>query len=141
MECAHVPRMEEQSTAINRQGFQPGTSGNPRGASVISVRTDELFASMAADFTSLSATDEIMLRANCRLLARAEKTRDVDAAVRLNSEARRGIDALRRRITPKHDSEPRLEDILCEAALEDAAPPRRPHQRPPPVAVLMALRA
>lgn len=110
--------MEEQRAAATTQRgrpFPPGVSGNPQGGSVINRRADELFAGVAADFGVLSATDEILLRAACRLLARAEKTKDEDAAVRLSSEGRRGIDALRRRHTPKHDSEPRLEDIAQAA--------------------------
>jgi hypothetical protein len=126
--------MSEQSTATvaqrrgfqpgNRQGFQPGVSGNPQGGRVINIRADELFAEMAVDFGPLSATDTILLRADCRLLARAEKTKDDDAAIRLKSEARRGIDALRRRHASKRNG--MLADLLQadhaeqRAAAEDA---------------------
>ena len=110
--------MEQQSSAGAPQRkhggrpFPPGVSGNPRGGGAVSARTEELFVTMVVDFDSLSATDEILLRAACRLLARAEKTKDVDAAVRLNSEARRGIDSLRRRHAPKHSTGSSLADLL-----------------------------
>jgi hypothetical protein len=72
------------------------------------VRTAEIYASVRGDFGQLSNTDELLLRAACRLLSRGERVRDTDASVRLSSEARRTIESLMRRAAPKRDSEPTL---------------------------------
>lgn len=99
----------EQHTATPEQRRKPrgkpwpaGVSGNPSGAAGLSMRAAELFDRLAGDFggaaaLSASAIDSEMLRQAARLMARAARTRDADAAVRLTSEARRLVETLRRR--------------------------------------------
>jgi hypothetical protein len=104
--------MEQRAAAIEQRDCQrrrraggrpwaPGTSGNPLGARALTERTAELFDAMATDFGQLSATDSVMLRQACRLLARGERTKEADAAIRMAGEARRIIESLRRRAPAK----------------------------------------
>ena len=87
---------EDNSQARGRSGrFLPGHSGNPLGARGVSKR----FAELASDFGGverLSPTDATLLRLACRLLTRAERAGDDDAAVRAASEARRILAAIRK---------------------------------------------
>jgi hypothetical protein len=100
----------QQSAAVSQQHdaqrprvvgrpWKPGQSGNPSGARVLNQRIADLFNTLAVDFggeAALSAIDRALLMQSCVLLTRAQRTRDVDAAVRLTSESRRGLMALRR---------------------------------------------
>jgi hypothetical protein len=82
-------------------GFPNGVSGNPRGRAAIRERAAELYAIMAPDFGEMSAVDTVLLRQACTLLARSERIhrhRDIDVALRMSGEARRLLQALRRRI-------------------------------------------
>jgi hypothetical protein len=97
--------------------WPPGTSGNPNGRRSMSKRAAMLFQALAADFggvDALSAIDRALLEQGCRLLVRAERAKDADAVVRLSSEARRGLVALRRRreSAPRKESTPTLEEYL-----------------------------
>jgi hypothetical protein len=76
--------------------FKRGECPNPNGSAAPRVRADTLFNAMATELAPLSAVDEVLLRAASQLLARAERTLDPDARVRMNSEARRTIQGLRR---------------------------------------------
>jgi hypothetical protein len=99
METAAVRQQDEERPPQRRgRPFPPGTSGNPRGAALdrVGERGAVLFAAVAADFTPLSATDEVLLRQACRLLARGERSKDPDVAIRMSGEARRIIAALRK---------------------------------------------
>jgi hypothetical protein len=81
-----------------RQGFQPGQSGNlsgtksPRGLS-------DLAAKLQADLPGIeaSAIDMALLRNAALLLLRAERMAAGDRSVRSSSEARRTLEALRKR--------------------------------------------
>jgi hypothetical protein len=89
----------------------------------VSKRVAVLSEAMAADFggvAMLSAVDHAMLEQACRLMVRAERTKDADAAVRLSSEARRGLAALRRHRETVPRDEPTLAEVL--AARRDAEP-------------------
>jgi hypothetical protein len=94
--------MEQQSTAARTSTgphrWPPGTCGNPLGSKLLNARADALFGEIRGDFADdLSAVDTVLLRQACRLLARGERLRDPDAAVRLSSEARRILAALKRK--------------------------------------------
>jgi hypothetical protein len=92
--------MEVATLEQQRAGFAKGTSGNPKGRAAIRERAAELYAIMAPDFGELSATDQVLLNQACLLLARSERVhrvRDIDVGVRMSGEARRLLQALRRR--------------------------------------------
>jgi hypothetical protein len=82
---------------------------------------------MAADFASLSAVDEVLLRQACLLLARSERvhrTTDVEAAIRMSSEARRLLQSLKRNRQPG-SAEPSLQAYLSATYPEGADEPRQ----------------
>jgi hypothetical protein len=93
MEAAAIAQPSTQ----RRRGrpFAPGVSGNPKGdvAKTIRGRAAELRAVIASDFDgeALTAIDGALLDRACILLARSERlhrTTDVDAGIRMTSEAR-----------------------------------------------------
>jgi hypothetical protein len=97
--------------------WPPGTSGNPRGRrSNLNKRAAALFGVLSADLcgadTTLPAIDRALLEQACRLLVRAERECDADAAVRLSSEARRGLMALRRHGASVPREEPMASEVL-----------------------------
>jgi hypothetical protein len=98
----------EQRRHSRGRPFEPGVSGNPKGKAALRERADELFQTMAPDFGMLSATDEVLLRQACLLLARSERVhrvRDIDVGVRMSGEARRLLAGLqRKRDRSKRDS-------------------------------------
>jgi hypothetical protein len=94
--------MDQNSTAPaagpGRRLWRPGESGTPLGPQRLNVRTQEVFDEIRGDFVEdLPAVDVVLLRQACRLLARGERLRDLDAAVKLSAEARRIITALPRK--------------------------------------------
>jgi hypothetical protein len=101
-----VARADQSTRKPHR--FAPGVSGNPKGKAAVRERADELFQTMAPDFGTLSATDEVLLRQACLLLARSERVhrvRDIDVGVRMSGEARRLLAGLqRKRDRSKRDS-------------------------------------
>lgn len=81
--------------------FPKGVSGNPKGdpAKTIRERAAELRATILSDFQALAAIDSVLLDRACLLLAKSERlhrTKDVDAGIRMTSEARRILQSLRR---------------------------------------------
>jgi hypothetical protein len=91
-----------------------GVSGNSSGSRV-SKRVVTLFSDMVTDFggeAALLAVDRALLMQACRLMVRAERVKDADAAVRLSSEARRGLGALRRRVAAAPRDEPMASEVL-----------------------------
>jgi len=117
----------EQPSAVSSAGasphhWRPGQSGNPLGSKVLTERANVIFAEVRGDFAAdLSAVDTVLLRQACRLLARGERLRDAAAAVKLSSEARRLITALRQR-APKEDTEPTLDPLTYAAGRDREAP-------------------
>ena len=111
--------------SVGPHRWPPGTSGNPLGSKLLTARADAIFGEVRCDFAdNLSAVDTVLLRQACRLLARGERLRDPDAAVRLSSEARRIIAALRRS-APKPAAvtlEEHLRATAGEADDDDEAP-------------------
>jgi hypothetical protein len=107
-----------------------GTSGNPQGARV-NTRAKTLFAELSADFggaEALPALDRVLLMQGCKLLARAERVKDADSAVRLTSEARRILASLRKRAAPPSPSGPSLAEYL--ASIGNAEPQEAPDDEP-----------
>jgi hypothetical protein len=101
MEAAAIAQPSTQ----RRRGrpFTPGVSGNPKGdvAKTIRERAAELRTVIVSDFDgeALTAIDGVLLDRACMLLARSERlhrTKDVDAGIRMTSEARRILQSLRR---------------------------------------------
>jgi hypothetical protein len=79
--------------------FRKGVAANPRGHAAINDRAARLFNTIAPDFSELNATDTVLLRRACLLLARSERihrVRDIDVALRMSGEARRLLQTLRR---------------------------------------------
>jgi hypothetical protein len=109
------------NTQRKRQGFQPGQSGNlsgtksPRGLS-------ELAAKLQADLPGIesSAIDMALLRNAALLLLRAERMAAGDRSVRSSSEARRTLEALRKRYAkPAKPTQPPLSEYLAQLATQD----------------------
>ena len=102
METARTMAGAEQAQKRSRAGrFMPGHSGNPKGGALdrVAERAAELFAAMAPEFGELSAVDRALLQQAALLLSRSERLKrpkDADAAVRMSSEARRLVAALRK---------------------------------------------
>jgi hypothetical protein len=115
--------MEQNDIKRRRAGGRPwpkGTSGNPSGSRV-NVRAVALFNELAADFggvAALSALDRVLLSQACRLMARAARARDADAAVRLSSEARRALLSLRKRVPGRSAPTETFADIAERAQAE-----------------------
>jgi hypothetical protein len=113
-----VAATEQQRSKRQRgAGFPKGVSGNPKGRAAIRERADDLFGIMSADFAPLSAVDEVLLRQACLLLARSQRVhrlRDVDAGIRLSSEARRILAGLRKSATRRESETPSLAAYLAE---------------------------
>jgi hypothetical protein len=128
---ADSPQVTEQSGNTRRcrdgrvrgigRPFLKGGTGNPYGKSLIRARVEELYAKMAGDFEPMTATDEVLLRQACFLLARAERVHrhaDNDNAIRMSGEARRVLEGLRRRpLAPKEPSKS-WSDIATQAQAE-----------------------
>lgn len=107
-------RIAEGSTSAGPHRWRSGESGNPLGSRLLNARADAIFTEVRGDFVDdLSAVDTVLLRQACRLLARGERLRDPDAAVRLSSEARRILASLRRKAS-KQVPEDTLADIVAE---------------------------
>ena len=110
---------------------------------VLKERTAAIYAAIRPDFGELNNTDELLLTAACRLLARAQAVQNTDAQVRLTSEGRRGIDALRRRAPKREEKGDRLASYLANKYGDrgaepvgdagrvdgDAGPPGQPQDR------------
>jgi hypothetical protein len=112
----------EQARAVSVSGrpFQKGTSGNSQGARLLKNRTEALVELFRPEFgPEISQLELALLRGSCRLLARAEYARNADAAVRLSSEARRGLESLRKRVrrAPSKDAAGTLEAIRAAYSL------------------------
>ena len=100
-----------------------GLGGNPKGRATTRERAAELYAAMIPDFGQLSATDQVLLNQACLLLARSQcvhRRQDIDAAVRMSSEARRLLLTLQRKRGRKGDAGPSLTEYLAQHY--DAAP-------------------
>ena len=115
--------MTEQQGYVRGRPFLKGVSGNPHGKRLIRHRVEELFAMMAGDFEPMSATDEVLLRQACFLLARSERVHrhaDNDNAIRMSGEARRLLELLRRRAAsaPKEPPTKSWSDITAQAQAE-----------------------
>jgi hypothetical protein len=113
--------------------FVKGVSGNPSGKRLLKDRADALYRVMAADLAPSTATDEILLRHTCLLIARAERVnrlRDIDGAIRTSGEARRLLESLRRRAAsaPKEPPTKPWSDITAKA--QDDAKERRARASP-----------
>jgi hypothetical protein len=121
-QSAAAPEQHDaQRPRVVGRPWKSGQSGNPSGSRVLNQRIADLFNTLAADFggeAALSAIDRALLMQSCVLLTRAQRTRDVDAAVRLTSEARRGLMALRR-----HAVAPREGPTLAEYLADKYGPP------------------
>jgi hypothetical protein len=99
----------------NRQGFQPGVSGNPTGFNP-GKHVLALYREMATEFggeAALSPVDRILLMQAARLLSRSRRLKDQDQAIRMSSEARRTLEGLRRRVPIKRNDGPTLGDYLA----------------------------
>ena len=119
---------EQLLTRARRRGpgFLKGISGNPKGKAALKARSAELFGIMAPDFAPLSATDEVLLRQACLLLARSERiarVRDIDVGVRMSGEARRLLQALRKNAPAPAVPAERFTEIAVKAQAEDEHPP------------------
>ncbi len=118
MEAVVVEQPARQSAKRNRgegRPFPKGKSGNPKGANSVSDRAAALYATMSPDFGKLTATDDVLLRRACLLLARSERIRrlrDVDVGLRMSGEARRLLQTLKRHAAPPDDGRPTLGRIL-----------------------------
>jgi len=123
IERATKPASDEPEKSRRPFGFQPGKSGNPSGNRYLKDQAAALFDAMNADLGPLTKTDEILLKQACLMLAKSSRIsgRDranIDVAVRLHSEARRTITALRRRLAASSaPAKPvSLDEHLAEAA-------------------------
>lgn len=77
--------------------WPPGTSGNPLGGKVKTPRYLELYNGIAADYggvEALTTLQRTVLGQGVRLLIKAEKTRDLDLAVRLSNASARMLAGL-----------------------------------------------
>jgi hypothetical protein len=104
--------------------FRKGVAANPRGHAVINDRAAALFSTIAPDFCELSATDTVLLRRACLLLARLERihrVRDIDVALRMSGEARRLLQTLRRHHAPAPRTLSLRERLQIEAEAAAAA--------------------
>jgi hypothetical protein len=113
--------------------FPRGFSGNPKGRAAIRARAAELFGIMAGDFAPLSAVDTVLLNQACLLLARSERVhrvRDIDVGLRMSGEARRLLQALRKRAPVCSAPIEMFTDIAAKAQTEEAARRAAPGHRP-----------
>jgi hypothetical protein len=111
--------------AKHRSRWPKGVSGNPSGRRS-SKRLGDLLAELGADFggiDALSAIERQQLMLACRLLLRSERTRDLGAAVRATSEARRLLNAISRRPAPQASFRDRLAAAARSAAGEGDGTP------------------
>ncbi len=102
MEMPQPMVADEQSAAqprkVSGRPFPPGVSGNPSGMRV-SKHALQLFTEIADEYggeQALSAIDRALLLQAARLLVRAQRLKDADAAIRMTGEARRLLESLRR---------------------------------------------
>jgi hypothetical protein len=121
-----VAANEQLLSKLRRRGdgFPKGFSGNPKGKAALKARSAELFGIMAPDFAPLSATDEVLLRQACLLLARSERiarVRDIDVGVRMSGEARRLLQALRKNAPAPAVPAERFTEIAVKAQAEEDA--------------------
>jgi len=83
----------EKARLSNLHPFHPGQSGNPGGRS---KRIPELFEQMAADLGELTGIERAVLWQAARLMARSERSKDANDAVRLANAAARLLASLSR---------------------------------------------
>jgi len=91
---ADLPRQPGHPNLL-RGGWAKGQSGNPRGLGHRSVK--QLIEILGADFEARSACEELLLEQSARLLLKAEKSGNVDAAIRAFGAVRRLLTHLHRR--------------------------------------------
>jgi hypothetical protein len=129
MEVAASEERREKRQRVRGRPFAPGTTGNPKGRAAIRERADELYGIMAADFDHLTATDAVLLRQASLLLARSQRVhrrQDIEAAIRMSSEARRLLSTLRKRDRRQRESETRLLSEYLTATYPGGAAEPRP---------------
>jgi hypothetical protein len=97
-----IAGMKQQATAtaprVIGTPYPKGVSGNPLGRALLSRRAQQLVDEMARDFggyDALTGVQRTMLRSACTLFARAEKSSNVDEAVRMTNCAVRVLGNLR----------------------------------------------
>lgn len=115
---AHEPSKRQPAN-----GFKPGNNANPYGRSRVRG-LDELTAQLAADLPGIetSAIDMALLGNAALLLLRAKRMAAGDRSVRSSSEARRTLEALRRRYSKPAKPKPTaLADYLDSKIAEKSA--------------------
>jgi hypothetical protein len=118
--------VQKTGLASRPQCYKPGQSGNPLGPKILTERAAALFDTVVPDFPALSATDTVLLKQACRLLARSERMRDPDASIRMASEARRTLDGLRRRQASKREQEQKGSELSAYLAAQYGSADERP---------------
>ncbi len=116
---------EQQTKHRKPQDFKPGVSGNPAGRGA-PKGLNELAAKLAADFPGIeqSAVDCALLRSAALLLLRASRSAAGDRSVRSASEARRTLEALRKR----YAKAPKPTESALAAHLRKLAEQREPDE-------------
>jgi hypothetical protein len=100
-----------------------GVSGNPAGIRV-GKQALAMFEQIEGELGGVgSVIDRTLLLQACRLLVRAARLKDHDAAIRMSSEARRTLEGLRRRCAPAVRSAPAepFGEIAASAQAKEAA--------------------
>jgi hypothetical protein len=119
--------MQQADAESPKQGdgrhWPKGTSGNPTGIR-ISRHALKMYHEIAAEFggeAALSAIDRALLLQSCRLMVRSARLKKHDAAIRMASEARRGLEGIGRRTPRRNGAEPSLSEYLKQDAERQAA--------------------
>ena len=94
-----------------RPPWQPGQSGNPLGRF---KHVFELFDAMTADLGDLTGIDQALLWQAAKLMARSERSKDANEAVRLANASARLLSAVRNK-KRKRAGRPPLREQLAEA--------------------------
>ena len=94
-----------------RPPWQPGQSGNPLGRF---KHVYELFGAMIADLGDLTGIDQALLWQAAKLMARSERSKDANEAVRLANAAARLLASVSQKKNRKRGRPP-LREQLAEA--------------------------
>jgi hypothetical protein len=122
MEVAAIEQQGNERRRVVGRPFPKGVSGNPHGRRALRERIEKLYATMTGDFGPLSATDEVLLRQACLLLARSERVhrrKDLDSAIRMSGEARRLLESLRKHAAPADKVVETFAEIARRAQAEE----------------------